>query len=191
MIVLAGPDEQRMGIGNRETNEMMNKRIPLFCGLVLLALACGCATTPPADGTASSTYSVGDRASVVFDEVIVSLPYRGAEAPYQNLHLVLAALVNVRKKTYASSSGLEQILSRLETRVAAQVSEVLSNPGAQLPFEMPQLRAKILTEAQAVVDDALRQWEHGSEYRVEMVIANLYWTDASVGRTPPQRRGWW
>jgi len=31
--------------------------------------------------------------------------------------------------------------------------------------------------------------DHGSDYRVEMVIASLYWTDASVGRLQ-QQRGW-
>lgn len=30
----------------------------------------------------------------------------------------------------------------------------------------------------------------GSDYRVEVVIPSLYWTDASVGRVP-QQRGWW
>src|SRR3989442_8943082 len=31
------------------------------------------------------------------------------------------------------------------------------------------LRRRILTESQTVVDEALRQWEHGSDYRVEIV----------------------
>ena len=41
------------------------------------------------------------------------------------------------------------------------------------------------------LDEALRQWEHGSEYRVEIVIASLYWTDASAGRAQQQQRGGW
>jgi len=41
------------------------------------------------------------------------------------------------------------------------------------------------------VEDALRQWEHGADYRIEIVVLNLYWTDASVGRAQPQQRGWW
>jgi hypothetical protein len=46
-----------------------------------------------------------------------------------------------------------------------------------------------MKESQAVVDEALRQWEYGADYKVDIVIASLYWTDASVGRQ--QREGRW
>jgi len=168
----------------------MNNRTQLFSCLALLALASGCVTTPPAEGTASA-YSVGDRARVMFDEVVVSLPLRGVNAPYQNLHVAPAAVVNVRKTTYSSPYEAEQILRRLEARVAARLSEMLSSLGEQSLSETPALRRRVLTEAQVVVDEALRQWEHGSDYRVEVVIASLYWTDASVGRSQTQRGSWW
>ena len=168
----------------------MRDRIHLLCCLALVALASGCATSPPAEGTAVSAYSVGDRARVTFDEVVVSLPFRGASAPYQNLHVVPAAIVNARRTTYSSPYQAEGILRRLETRVAARLSEVLSSLGEQSLSDTPTLRKRVLTEAQAVVDEALRQWEHGSEYRVEIVLASLYWTDASAGRVQQQQRGW-
>ena len=172
------------------TIDHMSRNYLLWC-TALVAFASGCATSPPAEGTAVSAYAVGDRARVTFDEVVVSLPFRGASGPYQNLHVAPAAIVNARRTTYTSSYQAEGILRRLETRVAARLSEVLSGLGEQSLSDTPSLRKRVLTEAQGVVDEALRQWEHGSEYRVEMVIANLYWTDASVGRGQQPQRGWW
>jgi hypothetical protein len=75
--------------------------------------------------------------------------------------------------------------------VAARLTEVLSGLPQQSLKEAAGLRQRILAEAQAVVDDAVRQWEHGPDYRVELIIASMYWTDASVGRSPSVRRGWW
>jgi hypothetical protein len=143
---------------------------------------------PPAETANVSAYSVGDRARVTFDEIVVSLPLQGANAPYQNLHIAPAAIVNVKQTTYSTTYDAQDILRRLETRVAARLTEVLSGLGTQSLANTDALRRKALAEAQAVVDDALRQWKHGSDYRVEMVIASLYWTDTSVGR-PQQQRG--
>ena len=162
----------------------------MLCCFALFALTSGCVTTPPAEGTASA-YAVGDRARIMFDEVVVSLPLRGANPPYQNLHVAPAAVVNARKTTYSSPYQAEQILRRMESRVASRLSEALSGLGEQSLSDTAALRQKVLREAQVVVDEALRQWEHGSDYRVEIVIASLYWTDASVGRLQQQRGSWW
>ena len=169
----------------------MNNRTCFFWCLTAVALASGCVTSAPPEGATSSAYSVGDRARVMFDEVVVSLPLRGANAPYQNLHVAPAAVVNVRRATYSSTYQAQDILRRLESRVAARLSEVLSSLGEQSLSDTGALRRRVLTESQAVVDEALRQWEHGSDYRVEIVIASLYWTDASVGRGQQQRGFWW
>lgn len=162
-------------------NTSATVRTLLAC-LAVVAVATGCVTSPPPEGAAVSAYSVGDGGRVVFDEVVVSLPFRGASAPYQNLHVAPAAVVNVRITTSGSAYEAEQIVRRLETRVAARLSEVLSNLGEQSLSDTASLRRRVLSEAQTVVDEGLRQWEHAAEFRVEMVIASLYWTDASVGR---------
>jgi len=167
----------------------MRIALQMFCCTALIVLAPGCATTPRTDGTASA-YSVGDRGYVRLEEVVVSLPLRGANVPYHNLHVAPAAIVNVRKTTYSSPFQAEQIVRRLDIRVASRLAEVLGNLGEQSLADTSALRRRVLTEAQAVVDEALRQWEHGGDYRVEMVVASLYWTDASVGRSQ-QQRGWW
>ena len=141
----------------------MNNRMRLLCCLALVALASGCATAPPAEGTAASAYSVGDRARVMFDEVVVSLPFRGANAPYQNLHVAPAAVVNVRRTTYSNTYQAQDILRRLEIRVAARLSDVLSSLGEQSLSDTATLRRTVLIDAHSLVDDALLQWEHGPD----------------------------
>ena len=163
--------------------------IPVLCCAASFYF-CGCVTSPVTPGTTVSAYSVGDRARVAFDEVVVSLKMHESTAPYQNLHVALAAFANPSKPTLASNYDAETILRRLETRLTARVSESLSNLGEQ-SLDTRELRMKILSEGQSVINDALRQWEHGSEYRVELVISSLYWTDASVGRVAQQRASWW
>src|SRR5436190_5304574 len=168
----------------------MSSRICILICLAVGALGAGCVAPSPEGKPGAAAY-VGDRARVLFDEVVVSLPLHESNAAYQNLHVTPAALVNVRKTTSASTYQSEEILRRVETRVAARLTEVLSGLPQQSLKEAAGLRQRILAEAQAVVDNAVRQWEHGPDYRVEMVIASMYWTDASVGRSPSVRRGWW
>ena len=127
----------------------------------------------------------------MFDEIVVSLRLRGANAPYQNLHVAPAAVVNPRRTTSSTPSQAEQILRRVETRVAARLSEVLIGLGEQSLEDTEAIRRRVVMEAQAVVEEALRQWEHGADYRVEIFIASLYWTDSSVGRSQRQRNWWW
>lgn len=163
-------------------------------GLAVILLCGGCVSSPaPAEGTVSA-YSVGDRGRVTFDEVVVSLPFRTADGTampgYQNLHVVPAAVVNVRRTTPSSAYEAESILQRLEIRVTARLSEVLSRLPPQSLNDTVNLREVVVRESQAVVNEGMAQWEHGQDYRVEMVIASLYWTDSSVGRSVEQRGRW-
>jgi hypothetical protein len=129
---------------------------------------------------------------VVFDEVVVSLPLREVKAPYQNLHIAIAVIVNPQRVSYSTSFDVEQILRRLEGRIAARLSELFGAAQEQSLDGMGALRLRIQTEAQAVVDQAFRQWEHGADYRAEATVASLYWADPSVGRLhQTQRGGWW
>jgi hypothetical protein len=170
----------------------MKARFHLILFLALGVLLSGCATAPPPGGGPVTGYYVGDRARVTFDEVVVSLPLRGVNAPYQNLHLSVAAVINVRKTTWGSTTyELQDIVRRSEHRIAARLSEVLSGLGEQSPGDTAALRQRVLTEAQPLVDEALRQWEHGSDYRVDIVVESLYWTDSSVGRLGRSRSSWW
>jgi len=153
----------------------------IFASLLAVAMS-GCTTAPAPQGAAVSADSVGDRAWVVFNEVVVSLPFRGSNSPYQNLHVAPAAIVNVKNETSSSTYDAEWILRRMETRVAVRLSEVLGGLSWQSLADTASIRQLVLKESQAVVDEALRQWKYGADYKVDMVVASLYWTDASVGR---------
>jgi len=124
------------------------------------------------------------------DEVVVSLPLKGAAQPYQNLHVGLAGTINPVKTTVYSSYTVTDILQRLEARIGARLVETLGGLKQQSLEDMPLLRAQTAREAQAVVDDAMQRWQHGAEYEVKILVVSLYWTDGSVGRAPNARR-WW
>src|SRR4051794_3560255 len=106
----------------------MSRSTILFCCVAFLATPlCGCVSTPPVGpGGMASAYAVGDRGRVGFDEVVVSLPFRGVSAPYQNLHVSLTAFTNPVRKTPSSEWDVEGILRRSEGRMQARVSQVLA-----------------------------------------------------------------
>jgi hypothetical protein len=125
------------------------------------------------------------------DEVVVSMPLKGAAQPYQNLHIGLAGTINPVKTTVYSSYTVTDILQRLEARISARLVGTLGGLKQQSLDDMPLLRAQVEHEAQAVVDEAMQRWQHGSEYEVKILVVSLYWTDGSVGRAPNTRRWWW
>jgi hypothetical protein len=150
----------------------------------------GCVTSPTTEEQAYLAYSVGDRTRVTFDEIVASLSLKNANGLYQNLHVTLAATVNPVKTTH-DPYMVAGILQRLDARISARVVEVLTGLNGQSLEETPRLGAQIATEAQSVVDQAMRQWQHGSEYEVKILVVSLYWTDTSVGRIPTPRRSSW
>ena len=153
-------------------------------------LLAGCVTSPPAAGGASA-YAVGDRVDVSFDEVVVSLRLRGSNVPYQNFHIAIKAFANPVRTTHSSPWDAQGIIQRCEGRMAARVSEALSAVTEPQAIEdVRQLRELARKQAQEVLEAAMHQWEDGGDYRVEVVIASSYWTDASVGRVGT-RRSWW
>jgi hypothetical protein len=158
---------------------------------VVLVVAGGCVTTAEKGGRVESAYAVGDRAQITLDEIVVSIPMRGGNGPYQNLHICLGALVNPQKTTLYDPYTVEGIVRRLEGRIASRLVESLTGMGQQSIEDLAALRKSIGSEAQAVIGSALQHWQHAPEYRVEVVVVSLYWTDASVGRAAQTRRSWW
>lgn len=154
-----------------------------------LMLGSGCETTPaPAEGLVSA-YSLGDRGRAVFDEVVVSLRLRGSNAPYQNLHIAVTAFVNPIRKSTGSPSEAEGIVQRCEARILVKLSQTLSGLGEKSLDDSEQLRQLVREQAQREVDEAMSRWQYGADYKVEVAVARLYWTDASVGHG--QMRRWW
>jgi hypothetical protein len=168
------------------------KTFILLAGTLAMAALTGCVTTPTrTEGQTVSAGAVGDRGRVAFDEVVVSLKFAGAPT-YQNLHVATAAVVNPVRTTIANQYDVHGILQRVETRVAARLTEVLSGLGEQTLDNTRALRPRIQKEAQEIVDDAIRRWQFGNDFKVEVVITSLYWTDASVGKPAGNGgRGWW
>jgi hypothetical protein len=169
----------------------LNKSFVLkLAALAGASLLCGCITTPGPKGQTSYAYELGDRAQLAFDEVVVSQRLKDSPQPYQNLHVGLTATINPLKTSVYEPYTVSDVLQRLQARIDARVVEALSGREQSLT-DMPTLRARVEQEAQAVVDEAMQRWKHGAEYQVKVLVVSLYWTDASVGRAPAARRGWW
>jgi len=125
------------------------------------------------------------------DEVVVSVPSAGRESKtYNNLHVTLAAIINVKQVTSADFWDVERIVRRMEPRTSARVVDVVLGGGPVAPAELSELRRKILAAAQAEFDTAFVKWEHAPEFEVRLVVTSLYLTDESVGHTAPARSRW-
>jgi hypothetical protein len=169
----------------------MDKMRCVICAVAVVGLI-GCGSTPPAgEGELASAYAIGDRARVGFDEIVVSLPFRGVNTPYQNLHVSLTAFVNPIRKTDGTEWDVQRILRSCEGRIMTRLSERLSEQGEQSLGQTRKLRELIVIEARPIVDEAMKRWEHGSDFKVELAVSSLYWTDASVGRPAAAGRSWW
>jgi hypothetical protein len=163
----------------------------LICAGALVGLI-GCGSTPPAgEGELASAYAIGDRARVGFDEIVVSLPFRGINTPYQNLHVSLTAFVNPIRKSDGTEWDVQRILRSSEGRIMTRLSERLGEQGEQSLAQNRKLRELIVAEARPIVDEAMKRWEHGSDFKVELAVSSLYWTDSSVGRPTAGGRSWW
>jgi hypothetical protein len=162
--------------------------VRLFVTASSLALL-SCVTLPAGEGGSSAAY-VGDRASMALTEVVVSVPSPAAPG-YQNLHVVLGALVNPKKVSLFSPFEVEQIIRRAEPRISAHLLGIILASGSLGAPDLPRLRDRIAIEAQAAFGTLFGTWKHADEYEVRVVVTSLYFTDGSVGRPPESRRFWW
>src|SRR6516162_3158625 len=160
--------------GSRIRRSSITQKLAL--GLFVIAMVelfSGCATTPIQEGQTSAAYSIGDGTRVTLDEVVVSLPLKGYSA-YQNLHVHLAATVNPVKSTTYSAYTVSEIIQRLESRINARVVAALYEQKQPALEDMSGLRAEVARIGQQVVDDAMRKWQHGSEYDVKVIVVSMY-----------------
>jgi hypothetical protein len=77
----------------------------------------------------TSAYAVGDRARAAFDEVVVSLPMRGTNAPYQTLQLAVTAFINPVRTTLADPYVAEAIVQGCEARIVVRLIASSEQPG--------------------------------------------------------------
>lgn len=171
--------------------------IAALVGAIALSLT-GCVATPPPQ-PAASAYQLGDRATLALDEIVVSLPLKEASAPYHNLHVQLGAIINpVAPETTATSSykydysnEAESLIRRLAPRINTAVSRALSELGPQSIRDSGVIRQKAAAQADSVLAPVLRNWVHAADYKIEVAVLGLYWTDPSVGRAPATATSRW
>jgi hypothetical protein len=174
----------------------MSRTLPVVVALLTIPLLQGCDMLAPGSPPVAYVFPrIGDQVAVELGEVVVSLPYRGSSAPYQNLHATIAVLVNPIDQagsggygSYSNDNEIEWQVDRLQDRMLADISEQLSGAGEQSAESTPSLRAQIIDHAQKILADQLNKSDDAKHYRVEVVLTSLYWTDASIGMPPkPQR----
>lgn len=174
--------------------EFMNFSTTLgsFClGMMLAGFTAGCVTAPaPTDGVYSA-YRVGDRASILFDEVVTTV--RSSEWPNVplNLHVGIGVIANPQKVTTGDPYEVQDIVRRMEPRIASAVAKFLSTRQQIAASEHSQLQEQIERVAHAAFIESFKRWSKASDYEVQTVVTAFYFTDLSVGRTPaPRRWGW-
>lgn len=154
---------------------------------VFLALA-GCGSVPGDPDQTSFAAYVGDRASLSLDEVIVGV--QDPSAPHTNLHVGLAALINLKDSSRSEAYEVEQIVRRLEPRIASRVVQTILEANAVTAAGLPSLRGQIVAEAQSAFDAAFSKWTQAAEWNVELTVTSLFLTDGSVGRSAERGRPW-
>ena len=129
---------------------------------------------------------------MALNEIVVSVPSGGpGTKTYNNLHVTLAAIINIRQVTSESDYDVERMVRRMEPRTSARVVDIVLAGGPVAPSQLSELRGRVLVAAQAEFDVAYAKWEHAPEFEVVLVVTSLYLTDGSVGRAPSSGRGWW
>jgi hypothetical protein len=184
----------------RTQSGLNSKKTLALLGMALAALTLtGCVTTPP-PRPAVSAYQLGDRSTLGLDEIVVSLPLKEASTPYHNLHLQLGVIINpVAAETAAPSSSYkydytneaEALVRRLTPRINAAVARSLSELATQSIRDTGPIRQKAVAQTDSVLTPVLRNWTHAADYKIEIVVLNLYWTDPSVGRIPAAPASRW
>jgi CMP-2-keto-3-deoxyoctulosonic acid synthetase len=121
-------------------------------------------------------------ASILFREVVVSVPVEGAHQIYQNLHVGLMAIITPHDSLSGDPAAVPVIAERLEPKVAAEVLKVMTDSPTISPHKLDQVRDNLAAKLKPVVSQSLEALPQAFLYDVEVVIVSMYWTDSTVGR---------
>lgn len=158
----------------------MKKKIGISLMMMAIALLfAGCVTYPNNNDLAYGISSVGDRYESSLKEIIISIPNVN-ENSYQNLHIEITAMINPTQKTLTWTSDVRDVFRRLEPRIADRIITVVYEHLDDFPSSINTLRLYIAREAQKVFDDVFSKWKHSDEWKVELLVTSLYFTDVSV-----------
>ena len=157
---------------------------PLRLVAMALGVGCwclsGCVTVPRSDQPSMASY-VGDRASVNFDEIVVSLKLGEGSAALENLHVRLGAIINPRSVSLTDPYEVGRIVWRQQARISDRLVDLLLSKGTVSPNSLPRLKTETLEAARAVFAEAYSKWSRAKDYEVEIVVTAFYVTDLSVG----------
>ncbi len=131
---------------------------------------------------------VGDRTSVSFDEIVVSLKVGDSNAALQNLHVRLGAIINPRNVSLTDPYDVARIVSRQQARISDRLVDLLLNKGTVSPSSLARLKMETVDAARAVFAQAYSKWSRAKDYEVEIVVTAFFVTDLSVGTHASSQR---
>lgn len=139
--------------------------------LIALALTAGCASTP--DYLATSAGYVVNRGTIQLQEIVVGVQIEGGI--YKTVHVNLTAIVTTDKFP-ADYEGIRTIIDHAQPRIAAAiVDEATLYPVSG--NVMGDLKRRIDERAQKTFQPIYAKWKHAGDYKIEIVITSLYFSD--------------
>ena len=105
-----------------------------------------------------------------------------------NLHVAIAAAANPIRPTRAGPYEAQSIIQGCENRVMAELNQDTSGMHLQGIDAENAFRVAILDDAKSVIESAMKQWEFGGDFKVEVMVTSYYWTELTVGRVLSNRR---
>jgi hypothetical protein len=162
-------------------------RTMAFVSVVLFFTGCTSMSIP--NGETSYASYVGDRYSLSLDEVVVSVPTADESKQYQNLHVFFAAIINSKKQS-CNQYEADSIIRRSSTRIYSVTVNELLELGEVSVKNLPSIRQILVQKAQQTFDSSFSKWTRSEEFKVEIVIVSIFFTDGTVGKAT-RDRFWW
>ena len=118
------------------------------------------------------------------------MPGEQRDGSIRNLHIFLAATINPITKSDASEFHVQQIIERAGTRISADLVDAILAHRINTSVGLPVIKSQILEHASQTFETVYGKWAHADEYKVQLVVTSLFWTDGSVGKTMAPRFLW-
>lgn len=145
--------------------------------LIAFALAAGCATTP--DYLATSAGYVVNRGTIQLQEIVVGVQIGGDQ--FKPLHVHLAAIITTDEFP-ADYDDIRTIIDHAQPSIAAAVVD----EATLYPVSgnvMTDLKRRISERVQNTFQPIFAKWKHAKDYKVEIVITSLYFSDKVTRQT--------
>ncbi len=148
--------------------------------MIALALTAGCTTQTPNYLATSAGYVV-NRGTIQLQEIVAGVQIGGNQ--FKALHVNLVVVVNTDKWP-AEYDDIRTIVDHAQPRIAAAVvDEVTASPMDANANVMGNLRKRISARAQKTFQPIFAQWKHANDYKIEIQITSLYFSDDAARNT--------